>query len=468
VDAAGKIVLADMNWAPARPEKAVLAYEKGASALIIMNWGLADPNNPVIQMGAVKSQWGNPTPDLFEEIPDIPVITISRYHGEYLKSLCKDGPVSVWLRGESTREWVTAKQPTAYLECNPDTKECLIIGSHLDAWGKSAICNSTGNSLLMELAYQLQKHKSKLKRNIWFVFWDGHEIAEGAGSTYFVDSHWAELTQHCVGYINADNLAIAGTTIPTVEGNSEMKNYAQNAVRKVWGTEGHWLTAYKGGGDSSFFGIGIPYISFATEYTEARLQELNFAVYGPWLHTEYDTVDKVDLNLFEKTMETFVHLVVSLASAPILPYSLPDLMEEINGHIEELAAMTPPRFQSQLKEVIHAASKLQSLTTDIHVLLADAGPDMKLATVNHLLMQTLRAIYPVFRTYHGRYSQDACGSTKVEHPVPKLYEAIVEYRQNLDGCHRQLLWETQVIREMNRLSDALHGAQFILSQIKRS
>lgn len=77
-----KIVLTDMTWAPPRPEKARIALEKKAKALIIMNWGTAD--NPVIQMGTIKSVWGNSTPESFKRIPQIPVMSITRAAGEYL------------------------------------------------------------------------------------------------------------------------------------------------------------------------------------------------------------------------------------------------------------------------------------------------------------------------------------------------------------------------------------------------
>ena len=101
IEVRDKIILTDMTWSPPRPEKARIAFEKKAKALIIMNWGTSD--NPVIQMGAVKSVWGNPTPDNFKLIPQIPVISITRASGEYLKELCSKGKVKVWLRAEATR-----------------------------------------------------------------------------------------------------------------------------------------------------------------------------------------------------------------------------------------------------------------------------------------------------------------------------------------------------------------------------
>lgn len=454
-DAVGKIVLTDMNWAPARPEKARIAYEKGAAALIIMNWGLPDPNNPAIQMGAVKSQWGNPTPDAMEEIPDIPVISISRYHGEKIKELSREAQVSVWLEAEATREWVTAKQPTAYLRCSEETDECIIFGSHLDAWGKSAICNATGNALLMELARCFYKHKDAIKRNIWFVFWDGHEIAEGGGSTYFVDKHWQELTKNAIAYVNADNLAIEETTVPTIEGNSELQRFSQHLLEQVWGEKGHWITAYKGGGDSSFFGIGIPYLSFNTEYTEEKLKELNYAVYGPWLHTEHDTIDKIDPKLYRRTTEFFTHLMVALLNKEVIPYSLSDFLDEIKRNLTTLTEHYPDYMSSDLGGLNNALHQLVDKVNSLEEQTAQPNPPQN---INLVLMKTLRILYPVFRCYSGRYGQDACGSAKTEKPVPRLAAVLEEISGREKDSHQYLLWETQLMREKNRVFDSLHDA----------
>jgi hypothetical protein len=176
IDVKDKIILTDMTWAPPRPEKARIAFEKEAKALVIMNWGTSD--NPVIQMGAVKSVWGNPTPENFKKMPLIPVISILRADGEYLKELCTKGKPHVWLRAEATREWVQANQPTGTILSKVRPDEFILVGGHLEAWGKTAICNSSGNALMLELARVLAKHRDMLKRSIVFAFWDGHEIAE--------------------------------------------------------------------------------------------------------------------------------------------------------------------------------------------------------------------------------------------------------------------------------------------------
>ena len=41
-DVEGKAVLVEVSYAPATPEKAMIAYRKGAKAMICMNWGRKD------------------------------------------------------------------------------------------------------------------------------------------------------------------------------------------------------------------------------------------------------------------------------------------------------------------------------------------------------------------------------------------------------------------------------------------
>ena len=326
LDVRGKIVLTGMTWAPPRPEKARIAHEKGAKALIIMNWGPVD--NPVIQMGGVKSQWGNPTPESYQTIPLIPVISITRGAGEYLRELIDRTEVRVWLRAEATREWVSASQPVGFLKAEVETDEFILVGSHMEAWGKTAVCNSSGNSLTLELARVLAAHRRELRRNVVFAFWDGHEVAEAAGSTWFVDSRWESLSQNCLAYLNVDNPGIRGTSIPGLTGVAEMREFLQGLVRRQWDREATWSTAYKGG-DSSFFGVGVPYVGFYTRYTEEELKRLNYASLSPTLHSEGDTIDKLDQDLFKRHLDLYGSLVLSLTNTPRIPYDFVPVAEGI-------------------------------------------------------------------------------------------------------------------------------------------
>ena len=308
-DVRGKIVLAELSYSPPRPEKVKNAERNGAKAVIIMNWGPRDKK--VIGRGAIKWVWGNPTPETWPLMPKIPSINISRAAGEYLKKLLeKHGHVRVWLRLDNIREWVKAKQPMGIIRGTVEAEKFILVNGHLEAWGKTATCNSCGNAAMLELARVFMKHKSSLRRSIMFAFWDGHEIAEAAGSTWFVDKYWANLNRNCIAYINIDSPGLKGASV-----------YVARAPPETWdlidriGEEFNInIKKYmpRKTGDNSVLGIGIPYIGIMATYTERELREiLNWATLGWWYHSNEDTLDKVDNELLMEHLKLYASLTVS-------------------------------------------------------------------------------------------------------------------------------------------------------------
>ncbi len=461
IEVKDKIVLTDMTWSPPRPEKARIAFEKKAKALIIMNWGTSD--NPVIQMGAVKSVWGNPTPESFKNIPQIPVISITRASGEYLKELCSKGKVKVWLRAEATREWVLANQPVGVLDGKEKLEEFILVGGHLEAWGKTAICNSSGNSLMLELARVLSKHRNKLKRKIVFGFWDGHEIAEAAGSTYFVDSNWDELVKHCIAYVNIDNPGIIGTSVPRSRGVPEVRRFQLGVVKDLWGEEGDWSQAYKGG-DESFLGIGVPYIGFSTGYTPEELEKLNWASLSPWLHSEADTIDKIDKKLYEKHLHFFAAMILRLCNSELVPYNLSDLGGTLKFHLESLKKISKGIKTTELNSLIAKADELERLVQNFNKIkekvLSHRISDQKVAInlINQASIQVTRELSPILWMEADRYDQDPYGYYLVGKPIPRLNVPLTQMAKIEEGTEKFNLWLTKFIRERNRVSDTIGNA----------
>lgn len=451
IDPAGKIILTDMTWSPGRPEKARIAWELGAKALIIMNWGKSDSD--LIQMGAVKTQWGNPTPSNEKEIVDLPVISISRKDGERLADYCRKGEVKIWMTADATREWIRADQTTAFVKGGKSNGQFVVVGSHVDAWGKSAICNASGDAVNVELARLIHKYRDQLTRDVYFCFWDGHEISECGGSTWFCDTHWMELDKNCLGYINIDNLAIMDTSIPGVESLPELKEYLMGLIREVWGTDGVFHQAYKGGGDSSFFGVGVPYISFATEYTEEQLKELNYAFYGPYLHTDFDTVDKIDQDLLLKHALYDLLMLHDLLQKDVIPYNLKDMSDEICSQYAQIkdragAGLEYIRFLDPVFEnYAKACSQVQ--------LAAEEG-SMDIQVLNKVMLRFDRST-AVFRCEAGRYGQDGCCYVQTEEPIPYLEKALRRFNAAEEGSHERHLWETELIRTANRIYDTLEN-----------
>ena len=461
IEVKDKIVLVDMTWAPPRPEKARIALENEAKALIIMNWGTSD--NPVIQMGAIKSVWGNPTPESFKRIPQIPVISITRAAGEYLKELCLKGKVRVWLRAEATREWVLANQPVGILRGEEKPEEFILVGGHLEAWGKTAICNSSGNAQLIELARVFAKHKNKLKRSLIFAFWDGHEIAEAAGSAYYVDTNWDNLTKHCIAYVNIDNPGILGTSVPGSRGVPEVREFQMKVVKDVWGEEGNLNMAYKGG-DESFLGVGVPYIGFSTGYTPEELKRLNWASLSPWLHSEADTIDKIDKNLFEKHLHFFATLILRLCNSEMVPYDLSALAGALKSHLgslkESSADIKPIELNSLIAKVKQLESAIQTFNKYKEKVLSHqiSREEEAIKLINEVSIKVSREFSHIMWTEAGRYDQDPYGYYLVGKPIPRLYIPITKMRELGEDQEEFHLWLTKFIRERNRVSDAIDNA----------
>lgn len=450
VDARGKIILTDMNWSPARPEKARIAEEMGAKALIIMNWGASDsrPDSD----GRGKNPVGQPDTGKRER-------NSSHNDNQHLQKRGRS-TAGALRAGKSHRKHQGKRKFANGLQQVSQSEECaggksngeyILMGSHVDAWGKSAICNASGDALNLEIARICYENRAEMKRDVEFVFWDGHEIAEGGGSTWYADRYWQDMTENCVGYLNLDNLAIQGTTVPGVEGQPEMKDLLTEAIQAIFGEEGEWHQAYKGGGDSSFFGVGVPYASFATEYTEERLKELNYAFYSPWLHTPNDTIDKIDRELLQKHAEYFLYVMNKLANSDFVGNNMKALADDVKwqwGKAKENAGKALPLI-AELDDVVEKyASKMEALQA-----IKESGKDAEL--FNELALACERQT-SMFRCYSGKYGQDACGSYLTEQPIPALDRAMRKYNAAEDGSYDYYLWETEILRIANMIFDELN------------
>lgn len=452
LDVRDKIVLADMTWAPPRPEKARIALEHGAKALIILNWGT--PDNPTIQRGAIKGVWGNPTPESFHRIPRIPAINVTKAAGEYLKDLCAKGRVTVWFRADASQEWVLANQPVGVLRAAEQTDEFVLVGSHLEGWGKTAICNSSGNAMSMELARVLAQNRDKLRRNVIFTYWDGHEISEAAGSTYFVDTNWDALAKHCIAYVDIDNPGITGTSIPNSRSAPEIRDFLLQIVAEVWGNEGTWKMPYKGG-DQSFFGVGVPYISFATGYTPEELERLNWAFLSPWLHTEADTLDKVDKELYDRHLHFFATLVLRLCNSESIPYDLSQPVVMLTSQLEALKEFASGVDAIDLDGLIEKANRLAAAVEALPR--AEQPGQAAQRIINNASIRASREISFLW-TEADKYDQDPYGYSLIGRPVPRLLVPISRLLELEPGSQDFYLWMTKLVRQRNRVSDAIDKA----------
>lgn len=465
-DVKGKIVLAELSYSPPRPEKAKNAERHGAKALVIMNWGPID--KPIIGRGAIKWVWGNPTPESWKLMPKIPSINISRASGERLKEMLGKKSVKVWLKVENVKKWVKAKQPVAEMTGNSEPDLFVLVNGHLDAWGKTATCNSSGNALMLELARCFIKYKEFLRRGIVFAFWDGHEIAEAAGSTWFIDNYWEKLREGCVAYLNIDSPGLLGATRYVAYASLETWSFL-NKIEDEINISIEKRVPVKIG-DNSVLGIGIPYISTYATYTQEELEKtLNHASLGWWYHSSEDTLDKIDGELLEEHFEIYVKYLVGLCCNLIIPFNFVTVADYITKELEELEKISKGKAKlrilfEKVKEFRETAEELNTIAAEIEEKYVNAREKDKAAIeeaaklINKCILKNSRILTSAFRSTIDPYDQEPYGFSVLEKPLPRLYMIVKEIVKAGSGGEKIKLLETKLIREKNRLIDALRDA----------
>ncbi len=452
----GKAVLVEVSYAPATPEKARIAFEKGAVAMVCMNWGR---DEEVICMRGLKAVWGNPTPESFKDIPQIAGLSITRKDGEYLRDLCLNNEkVEIHMNVQSSRQWDVVPQPMAVLKGNEEPEKFLLVVGHLDAWCPGVTCNATGNGTMLELARVFGKYKDKIKRSIYFLNWNGHEIAEAAGSTWFADHYFDDIDKNCIGYINIDSTGLAEATIYGADASRELTNYAEKIIKEVLGEEieVNYLTKT---GDQSFFGIGVPSITGRVSYTEEYIRKTNGATLGWWNHTVEDNLDKVDLVNLKKDNNVNCAYILGLLNCNVLPYDFSKTCLDIKTKLERLNKEVGDIVD--ILSIIKNMDKLSEYVIELNKIrseLAESGEmNEKCKIVNKCLLKLSRLLTSAIYTYSDRYEQDSYGLSILQKPIPMLQDAVILKTMNPEDEAYKLLY-TKAVRNRNRVSDAINNA----------
>ncbi|MFB0517701.1 MAG: hypothetical protein ACETWC_00295 [Acidobacteriota bacterium] len=221
--------------------------------------------------------------------------------------------------------------------------------------------------------------------------------------------------------------------------------------------------AYKGG-DESFLGVGVPYIGFSAGYTPEELERLNWASLSPWLHSEADTLDKIDKKLYEKHLHFFAVLITRLCNSEMVPYDLSALVGAAKSHLESLKELSegikPIELNSlmvkveQLERAINALNKYKE-----KVLAHQIGSEKEaIALINEASIKVTRELSPILWMEADKYNQDPYGYYLVGKPIPRLYVLIMQMRKLEEEQEEFHLWQTQFIRERNRVSNAIGNA----------
>jgi len=463
-DVRGKAVLVEVSYSPPTPEKARLAAARGARAIICSNWG---EDQDVICHRALKAVWGTPTLHTFDQIPKIAGLSISRKAGELLKKLCSEGAsVRIFVRAEAVNNWETLVQPLGILRGTGEGKYFLLVSGHLDAWRPGVTCNATGNGLMLELARVFAKHRHTFSHDIYFVFWNGHEIAEAAGSTWFVDHYWDLLRDHCIGYVNIDSPGLKGATRYEAVASLELVRFVQSVLRGVLKEE-PVVSGLRKIGDQSFLGIGIPSISGRMAFSPEEIRRNHGATLGWWNHTAEDTFDKVDPANLQIDLVADATIIWRLAQSRILPYDFSRVAEEIRENLLSYASDVGGN-PFQLKPLVEAATslcrKIEALEALRETIEGSGRSSEAVSVFNHGLRKLSQTLTSPFRTSCSPYEQDSYGLTILSKPIPLLAPMIDLKKMDPHHQNYHLLAAT-LVKNRNRISDAIHQAHEELDRV---
>jgi hypothetical protein len=467
-DVRGKLVLAEVSYAPATPEKARIAASMGAAGIILMNWGSDDGRE--IPWRALKSVWGNPTPENWNDIPRIAGISISRADGIMLRRRLSEGPVTLHTELTAKRVWRTLYQPLAWLhapDASPEHDQFVIVSGHIDSWDPGVTDNITGMSVMLEIARLLSRQRDTLRRSVVFCFWNGHEVAEAAGSTYFVDSHWEKINRDAVAYVNIDSVGMKGTTEFHINSCPELAAYSEVLSRAVFSdTLPQKVTTLRRVGDQSFFGIGVPAVTGRHSYDAGVVKSQNGATLGWYNHTEFDTIDVMDESALEADLDWCSRYVHSLVTNPVLPHRFSTRIADLETRFAEmLGDRDDPAELSRIPE------GLARLRADIIWL--DDYLENEAATktaahrerANRLVLRLARNLTFISSSAIGRYGQDSYGISTLLKPVP-LLASLDDYRALPADTTEARLLRTKLMRLRQSVTDALEAAHGLIGDFR--
>jgi hypothetical protein len=457
-DIEGKFVLCEGLASPAL----CLSFEqRGAIGIIMINSGDL-PTNMII-----STVWGQPTPETAQHLPKVAVVSMAKANGQALKSMLGNGPVGIRLNTEVKTGFWKIPVAVADLEGKVEPEKFVLFGSHIDSWYKGASDNGTGNACILETARILSKYRDHLRRGVRFVWWSGHSHGRYSGSNWYADSNWEDLYNNAVLDLTVDIIGCKGATDYTnLECVAETYHLGKSIIEEYTGQIPRYRRVRRGG-DQSFWGIGLPSLFQLLSLQPPEEAGADTLVNGlPWYwHTEADTIDKIDREIFRKDTQIYMAALWRLCTAPVLPYSFAGVADEFKHHMLQLQEKAKGAFDltpvlekaavfrekaEVLEQVCQDVSKKYSASEEI---VARQGLELA-AKLNKCLMKLSRELMPVNYCSVDRFDADRAypiGPFKRLHPIADLGD------MDRDDAPFKFL-ERKMVRERNRVCHALDQA----------
>jgi hypothetical protein len=426
---------------------------QGAIAQIFVNKG------EIIHELTVASVWGTPTPEDMHRFPHTPVASIPRSVGApFFKALEEGKAVRLRLKAEVDTKWRSVEMPEAIVSAPGGGDDFFLASAHLDGWYQGAMDNATGDILLMELARVFHEVRDDLKRNVRLAFWIGHSHGRYAGSTWYADHFWDNLRDNCVGYFNIDQVGFRDGSVFRLLATEDISGWVHDVIERESGQDISTIPPGRNS-DQSFWGLGIPSFAFRAALTpESDDYPPDYRGNGlPWYwHHKDDTLDKILPDLLLDHSQVHASTLTELLTLPVLPLDPSATVKVIQSKWKEFSEAAGDAF-----EVRSIQESLDRLIEQIGALLEKSKTvtdEDDARNINKTLLRLGSLLTPVLYTISGPYGQDAA---RAGSQLPGLRDTT---RLGEEDDDKKGFLATRLIRERNRLSDALRSS---LEEIER-
>lgn len=406
------------------------------------------------------SVWGTPTPDSARRLPTIPVLGVTNADGLALADRCQASAVRVRLEANVRTAWMEVPLVVADIPGQrPDA--FLLVGAHLDSWYEGITDNATGDACLLELARVFQEQRADLTYGLRFCWWPGHSTGRYSGSTWYADTHFQELRDQCLGYLNIDSPGVREATIWDCRYNmGEVEHLTAAVVRALSGQEPHLRRPLKAG-DQSFLGLGLPSLGAFRMLALAHPDRKAVGGCGGayWWHSPEDTLDKADAALLADDTRIYATLAARLVLPALHPYNFVPSAQDFIDQLTELQAVAGQHLD--LTATLATARRLRALAEALATTTASPPTGERLALLNGVMLALTRVLDPALYTSAGPYEVDPALQLPLLPGLAPLRELVTLDTASDD--YRFLL--TALRRQHNRIHDALIQATRLIEAV---
>jgi hypothetical protein len=158
--------------------------------------------------------------------------------------------------------WYRSKLPEAIVEGTDLADDFVLVGAHYCSWEIGITDNATGDACLLELARALQAHRGELRRSVRLCWWPGHSHGRYSGSTWYADTFFHRLADHCVAYHNVDSPGVKGAIQYVARHTTaEVEGFCTGVIGAMTGQTEPPIHRPSRAADQSFLANGVPAFS---------------------------------------------------------------------------------------------------------------------------------------------------------------------------------------------------------------